>query len=185
MEDFPLFSTLSTEEKDKYLRDLKELEQYLINKCNLSIYLTYGTLLGAIREKDFIPHDNDIDLAYLSFFNTQEEVYKERVELMNNLDLSSLIYRKETIGIKIEFNNNKFDLWTSWIDKDNCYNILPYIKIGTKEMITPLKSYEFKGQMFFIPNNSKEWLNVFYRNWEQPIKDSSFRNRHQRFKFLT
>jgi len=70
--------------KNKYLNkkiaeeNLKLFKQ-IADKYNLKLILAYGTLLGAIREGDFITHDYDIDLM----------IFKEDIEkLLLKLKLS-------------------------------------------------------------------------------------------------
>jgi phosphorylcholine metabolism protein LicD len=60
------FSLRTEEMKTEIIKDMKTLELFFKEQLDLDTYLIYGTLLGAIREHDFIPHDTDIDIGYIS-----------------------------------------------------------------------------------------------------------------------
>ena len=73
--------------KDKLsLEDIKKIELEILNyitsicdKYNLSYFLAYGTLIGAIRHKGFIPWDDDIDIAMpRKDYNVLLEILKEK-----------------------------------------------------------------------------------------------------------
>ncbi len=58
-------------------RTIKKLEGTFKTEFDLDIYLTWGTLLGAVREGDFIAFDTDVDIAYLSEQTSDFEITEE------------------------------------------------------------------------------------------------------------
>ncbi len=155
------------------IRDMKEIEKYFLYNFNLSLYLIYGTLLGAVRDNSFILDDNDIDFAYLSKFDTIAEVRQETEEIAWKLRHAGLLVKchNNRGQLRVSSSNKKtvVDIWTSWIENGE-YNIVPYRKIGIPEDVLPLGKKIFYSETFSIPNNSKKILNQIYKTWEIPVK---------------
>ena len=53
---------MTLEERKTVLVDMLDYIDTTLNKMGIPYYLAYGTLLGAIRHKGFIPWDDDIDI---------------------------------------------------------------------------------------------------------------------------
>jgi hypothetical protein len=162
------------QEKRKLVLDMKEVEEYFKTELDLEVYPVYGTLLGMVRDNDFIGWDTDIDLAYLSNYHTNEEVISEFNEICKFLEEKKLLlYRIKTMSHLHVYSPSKVlrvDLWISWIDKNGNYHIVWSVNGDIDStMILPFKTIEFKGQTFRQMNDPVRFLNEHYPNWKTPI----------------
>ena len=71
--------------EDLTLQELKEIELNLLKKFHsfcvengIRYFLAYGTLLGAVRYKGFIPWDDDVDVL------VPREDYKKMIDLFQD-----------------------------------------------------------------------------------------------------
>ena len=168
------FYQYSEPEKNVLAKEMKDIENYFKTNLDLNIYPVYGTLLGIIRDKDFIGWDTDIDVAYLSKYNTKEEVKDEFNKICKFLEEKKLLlYRIKTMSHLHVWSPNKhlkIDLWISWIDESNNYHIVWTVGGDLpKSMILPFKTVEFKNQNLCQMNNPEQFLNEHYGNWKIPV----------------
>ncbi len=137
----------------------------IMDKNELEFSLAYGTLLGAIRENDFIEYDEDIDVIILdenrvSFIDLLFDFRKHGFEVGRYFnDLLSLVREGEYIDV--------------YIFKKACFGFRSMGDEIIKErfLINTVK-YSFLGKSFNIPEDYKECLLYHYgHDWKIPIKN--------------
>ena len=136
--------------KPKFKETLEDARR-AINTIGVKFHLHSGTALGALREKDFIKHDNDIDLAIF------KEDYKD--EIINSM--------KKYFDFVQRYGEIEDGLELKFIHKKNKINLDIFLiyKHGNK-----LKQsvYHCKSNRFEKGNNPNDEC-IMYMNNYQPI----------------
>lgn len=142
----------------------------IIEKTNIRYGLYFGTLLGAIRENDFIAHDEDTDIYILE---------EDRKLFINQL-FAFRKYGLELVRVRnnlMSFMSNGEYIDIYFFKRIKKYKIFNYRSIGSKyhikeKYILDRKKYTFKGEEFYIPSNAEKVLEILYgKNWKTPIKN--------------
>jgi len=151
----------------KYFKDFHDI----CEKNNISYWADSGTLLGAVREKGMIKHDDDVDICV----NEKDllrllEVYKDNSEYHITPDKleKGAIYKLKRRGISSVFIDifivdRKGDI-IKYRDWDKIWPNAYY----KDEEIFPLKKVEFEDFYIYAPNNPLPYLERQYGNWKIP-----------------
>lgn len=156
------------------------LLKQIFDANSIPFQLHAGTLLGAVREQDFISHDEDIDLALLDCY--RNDVFKI-LPILNSKgfeicrydrrDLLSLMRKGEYIDLYFYKKYNDFLLSCSgWL----------VISSHIEKSI----NINFKGNSYCIPENWEQYLEAEYgKGWRIPIQWNNYQMPKYRRAFLT
>lgn len=163
----------------KYSSELLVNFKEALDSINIRFWLEFGTLLGAIREKDFIKHDLDLDVGMLyseytpkvdlalqkvgfkkikSYSVSKGEVALENVYEYKGIHIDIFFFRKK--GNKFICHGFTKDTSISWEE-----TLLKYNGLLTLEYSFPpftLEQYIFKGGVFNIPSDVESHLEAYY-----------------------
>lgn len=150
-----------------------------LEENNIKAWLVYGTLLGYVREKDFISHDFDIDLG---LFHNKSNLGLEKVltkygfkkvrEFQIDEGTYGLEQTYELNGVTVDFffivdDGKNFLAHTFHSEGSSSMNQTIEKHGGllvTEFIFTPyeLKKVQFKGGNFYIPVDSNLYLKEYY-----------------------
>ena len=147
-------------------KNLSDLKSVLDGEV-IKFMLIAGTLLGAVREHDFISHDEDIDLAFLEedkqiVFDSLPKITKKGFEIAryDGRGLLSVIRDGEYIDFyffKPKKGEKAIRTCSGWLILD--------------KFLTRYGQLEFKGEIYSVPLDYIGYLRCEYGDdWSTPIK---------------
>lgn len=180
-------NAVTPQNKEEYIRKIdmvkpEKLQMFkmvaeTLNKNNIKFWLDGGTLLGAYRNGEMIPHDLDMDLAIFG-----DEDLDKAGKLLENLKPEEYTVRyghfSGTPAKKIELFKTGYSAThpeTIWIDivmysynKEEDYVWTEYFAYGFEknrykfDWIFPLGTVMFEGMEMSCPKNSEAYLTELY-----------------------
>lgn len=157
----------------------------LLDRLGIRYFLFFGTLLGAVREQDFIAHDTDTDLGVFGDFSRRFPEIRAGAEAEG-----FTILRGETGGFLFSFlrGNEYLDCYVS----EPC-RAFPYRRAyEVDSSVVPARHLDsmgrlgFLGRDFPVPTEPEKVLARLYGpNWRVPVRRApakpSLGNRIRRF----
>ena len=149
------------------------LAKQVLDDLGVPFWLSHGTLLGAIRDNDFIAHDSDIDLGVWD--DCEASHYGIRLNLNENGFISAHEFGAEGNGHQFAFWSPfgvYFDIFFYVKEADHCWcNIwTPEPRKQVFPLIRGFHSLKFQGEMYEIPANFEALLEANYGpDWRTPV----------------
>ncbi len=152
----------------------------LLGELGVDAYLVGGSLLGAMRSGDFLAHDDDVDIAYLSSYSSPADLSLESYRIQRHLEAAGhVVIRHSSAHIQVLFYGpgsaveHYVDIFTAFY-KDGVY-CQPFALRGRLdvEKVLPTSTVTLRGRELPAPAVPSAWLELAYGRWETP--DPSFR----------
>ncbi len=182
--------TILDKQPKKFVQTMNLVSEVFKNDLNLDCIPFYGTLLGIIRDNDFIAHDDDVDMIYLGETSSFEDMLKERDKVIQKLKLHGYkilkVNNNGDYNIHLNINGKLIDLFPSFLTNNIEISFFSAgkIKVAKLDYFYPLQTIKFYGIDIKIPFNSDKILEVRYgENWKIPDKNFGFIRRARNEKY--
>lgn len=168
---------MDVERANQYLQDLKKA----LDELGITFCLMYGTLIGAIREEEFVYYDDDVDIAIfykeIKDFKLIEKL-KEKLKPLGYYfatmsvegQLSSFYIAKkdpgchEKVDVYVLFERDGkiwFPQYINHKEKGPVIRAFPY----TKKYFENMDEINFLGAKYKVPTPPEDFLEELWADW--------------------
>lgn len=161
------------------LDSVEELLAVVRDHCGLPAFLSFGALLGAVREGALLGHDSDADVSYLSAYEHPTDVARESYGIERTFHRHGYTtLRFSAADFKVLVGNADggtlgIDVFGGFVVEDWLY-VLPNVRAKLpRSAIVPLGEVELEGRRLPAPADPPALLAATYgESWRVP--DPSF-----------
>ena len=141
----------------------------------MTFFLRQGTCLGAIRDNDLLPWDDDVDVgSVIGFHGVTENSLDQIVEAFRD---HGFLARIDSLSVSPYIPLVKYSTRIDW----QCYKVVddyiiqfPFLR-SPLSLFTELKEITFLEETFLVPNPPEEYLRLKYgEDWKIPKKPGDF-----------
>ena len=142
----------------------------IANKSGMEVFLAFGTLLGCMRDGDFLGHDKDIDVGIVGW----EKQYDLCIELIKSGKfMFDAQFLKQENTYYIPILHKPTGMWIDifiFHESNNKLTTAVDFFFGYQQKYSvsnfELKEYNFVDINVLIPKNPSNYLEETYSNWE-------------------
>lgn len=174
----PEFSVRSEEQLEPLLRAIDTVVDVL-EDLGVHAFLAYGTLLGAVREAQFLGHDSDADLGYVSQHTVPVDAIRESFVLQRRLaERGFVTHRYSGAAFQIDVQESDgskrgLDLFGGFLsvgeEGSRLYLMGEVGQDYRPEWLHPLTTATLAGREFPVPARPEKLLEAMYGpSWEVP-----------------
>ena len=157
------------------LLDAVEVVLGALEKAGVEPFLAYGTLLGAVRDQNFIGHDSDADVGYVSRLHYPVDVIRESFALQRRLrGMGFRVQRYSGLGLKVIVQeadgvSRGLDVFGGFTRDGMLYLMGEVGHPFRDEWLYPRSSATLAGREFPVPAQPDHLLEAMYgASWRVP-----------------
>lgn len=175
------FEVLERAVVEEYLDRVEDVLRALSDDCGLPAFLSYGSLLGAVRAGRLIGHDVDADLGYLTSCTDPVDAAAESFRLERTMRRKGWRTQRQGAGFfAVHFREpgggwRNVDIFTCLRVGDSIYQVNDVGVVADRSAVLPLGTVRLEGREFPAPARPTVFLEAAYgAGWRVPDPSFSF-----------